>query len=192
MDQLKKDIRKVMTEKRDKISVSEKAHYDQSIFEKLKCSSFYENSKTVFIYVSFRSEVDTIRIINDLLSNGKTVCVPKVNRDKKEMEAYRINSIEDLQKGYFGILEPRASCKKVENTDIDLVLMPGLAFDRTGGRVGYGGGFYDRFLKTVNPGTLKIALAYHFQVLDEVPMEPCDIKIDGILTDDGLITKNKF
>ena len=95
----------------------------------------------------------------------------------------QINKFEDLEVGYYGILEPKENKLIVDETTIDSSFLPGLAFDKKGGRVGYGGGFYDRFLRKSRKDSRKIGLAYSFQVLEEVPMEQDDEFIDGIITD---------
>lgn len=187
MKDIKYNLRKAMMEKRDAIEESTRHMYDKKIFERLTGSAFYNSADLIFIYVSFRSEADTHDIIRNSLECGKRICVPKVNKETKEMEAYIIESMDQLKKGYFNILEPYDGCKKADLEDIDLVLMPGMAFDRKGGRIGYGGGFYDRFLMSMKRKVNRIALAYHFQVVDEVPVDWMDIRIDGIITDEEII-----
>jgi 5-formyltetrahydrofolate cyclo-ligase len=95
----------------------------------------------------------------------------------------QIKSFDDLEEGAYGILEPKDIMLKVDESLIDVSYLPGLAFDRKGGRVGYGGGFYDRFLRKTRKDSKKIALGYSFQVLEKVPMDDNDEVIDGIITD---------
>lgn len=183
----KKDIRRFILEKRDKLEPDLKVELDKKIFSELINSEAYKNASVIFVFVSFKSEVDTHEIIKQALKDSKTTCVPKINTKEKEMEIFKINSLEELKEGYYGILEPGEDCPAVNSNDIDLVLMPGAAFDRQGGRIGYGGGFYDRFLSRMNKKVDKIALAFDFQILDSVPMDEFDVRVDGIVTNEGYI-----
>ena len=178
----KDEIRKAILNKRESLTSDEKEYLDNVIYEKVLNSSIYKKSKVVFIYVSFKKEVDTHRIIKDALKGGKIVAVPKVISKDKGMIAVNIKSINELKKGYFGVYEPVKIDKIIEPTLIDLVIMPGVAFDKYGGRIGYGGSFYDRFLKAASEKPYKLALAYKFQIIDRVPLMEHDILFDGIIT----------
>jgi len=181
-------IRKSIIEKRDSIITDIKNEWDQSILEELIDSKFYKYSLVLFIFVSFGSEVDTHKIISCALNDGKIVYVPKIKSKDKGIEIFRINTLSDLKLGYFNILEPLENCPVGNIKDIDLILIPGIAFDRNGGRIGYGAGFYDRFLTNINSAVPKLALAYQFKVLDEVPITEFDVRIDGIISNKELIT----
>ena len=180
----KKDIRKSILDQREKVDTDVRMEWDKDIFNKLINTEFYKNAAVIFVYVSFQSEVDTHKIIKHALLTGKTIYVPKIEPEKNRMEIFKINNLEELKIGYFGILEPQPNYKVADSNNIDLILMPGVAFDRLGGRVGYGKGFYDVFLKKINKEAYKIALTYDFQVLDKVPMDEFDVKIDGIITNE--------
>jgi 5-formyltetrahydrofolate cyclo-ligase len=179
---LKNTIREIVKEKRKSIPKKAKEKMDDIIFNKVLESEAYKNAKLIFVYVSFEGEVDTHRIIKYALNHNKRICVPKIISIKEGFRAVEIKSFEELEEGAYNILEPESFENEVNEKDIDLILMPGVAFDKNGGRVGYGGAFYDRFLKNVRENALKIALAYDFQIFDEVPMEEHDIRIDGIIT----------
>lgn len=185
--QSKKAIRKTILNQRDNIETDIKEKWDNEIFLKVINSEAYKNANVIFVFVSFKSEVDTHKIITYALKDSKTICVPKINVSEKEMEIFKIESLGELKEGYYGILEPQENCPSVNSDEIDLILMPGAAFDKQGGRIGYGGGFYDRFLKRMNKKVDKIALAYDFQIIDKVPMEEFDIKINGIVTNNQYI-----
>lgn len=144
--------------------------------------------KSYFLFVSFRSEVETLGLINQLLSQGKIVTVPVVSVKEKKMTAVRlINPEEDLVAGYYGILEPSKKIiaeRKVDHASIDIVVLPGSVFDERGGRLGYGGGFYDRFLaQEIQPSALRVALAFELQIQIEVPQQPHDMPVDFIITE---------
>lgn len=178
----KNALRKFILAKRDQSIAEDRANWDEEILNRFTTSEYYKKSKVIFIFVSFRSEVDTHKIIKKAIEDGKIICVPKVISKEHGMKVYRIKSLEDLVAGYYGILEPSEKCEEVSINDIELAVMPGAAFDREGGRIGYGGGFYDRFLTKVQGNIKKIALAYKLQIIEAVPMEENDIRIDDIIT----------
>ncbi|HEX9026827.1 MAG TPA: 5-formyltetrahydrofolate cyclo-ligase [Clostridium sp.] len=183
----KECIRRIILDQREKVDTCIRSEWDKNIFLKLINSEFYINANVIFTFVSFKSEVDTHQIIKYALQSNKTVYVPKIESKERGIEIFKIDNLEELKIGYFGILEPQASCQAVDSNNIDLILLPGIAFDRLGGRVGYGKGFYDAFLRKMNKRVDKIALAYDFQILSKVPMNELDVKIDGIITNDQII-----
>ncbi len=175
-------IRKIMMEKRDNLCNQKKEKLDSIIFEKVIKSEEYDKAKSIFIFVSYKSEVNTHNIIKTALEDGKLICVPKVIYKEGYMEAVRIYDFNELKEGAYKILEPQNIDLKVKETSIDICYVPGLAFDKNGGRVGYGGGYYDRFLKKLRTDSKKIGLAYSFQILDEVPMGKYDVCMDGFIS----------
>jgi 5-formyltetrahydrofolate cyclo-ligase len=187
----KKDIREQILKYRESLDLNIRGQWDESIFDKLIKSEFYKNAKTIFAFVSFKSEVDTHKIIKYAIQDQKTICVPKIKSKETGIEIFKINTFDELKKGYFSILEPLESCPSIDSNDLDLILMPGVAFDRKGGRLGYGAAFYDRFLTGMNKAVDKIALAYHFQVIDNIPMDEHDVRIDGVITEKEIIVANK-
>ncbi|MFA9397881.1 MAG: 5-formyltetrahydrofolate cyclo-ligase [Clostridiaceae bacterium] len=178
----KNEIRKLILNKRNNLTTETKKKWDTSIYNKLTTNIQFTNANTIFTYVNFNNEIDTLKIIDVALKSNKTLCVPKVNKIDKEISAYSINSTADLEKGYFGILEPKNSCPLVSKENIDLILLPGLAFDINGNRIGYGGGFYDKYLEDLNENTYKIALSYEFQILESIPFDHFDKKANEIIT----------
>jgi len=128
-------------------------------------------------------------MIRRALSEGKRVCVPCTNMDDKSMVASQILDLEDdLCLGNYEILEPRCDClRPVPPGEIDVVLMPGVAFDPTGGRLGYGGGYYDRFLEKCAPRCLLLAVAFELQVVDHVPCADHDRHVHKIVTEKRII-----
>lgn len=184
-DILKSRLRKEILDKRDELSRSEHKHNSRIITDKLIAWEEYKECEELLVYVSFRSEVDTYGIISDALTRNKKVYCPKVVGD--DMLFYQIKSMDELVPGYMGILEPADglpqfgfSCSK------SLVIMPGSVFDRCGNRIGYGKGYYDRFLsdcyiKGIKPVTA--ALAFDLQLVDAVPAQDHDFKTDYIFTE---------
>ncbi|WP_050607061.1 5-formyltetrahydrofolate cyclo-ligase [Clostridium niameyense] len=181
---VKKALRKKMKGKRAFLNELDKLNKDNIIKDKFLSSDFYKNSIGIFIYVSLQKEVDTHSIIKQALKDEKRVFVPKVISLNQGMVAVEIKDFSCLKQcGTYKILEPVDFNKKINKEDIDLAVVPGIAFDRKGGRLGYGGGFYDRFFVGLNKNVPKIALAYDFQIVDDVPKNNHDICVHKIITD---------
>jgi 5-formyltetrahydrofolate cyclo-ligase len=153
---------------------------------KIKDSLFglkeYANSRTIMFFVSFNSEVDTHEMLKEALKN-KVVVVPKVVHH--EIEPSIIIDFDNLISGKFGILEP-IDLMRTSYKNIGLVLVPGIVFDKEGHRIGYGYGYYDRFLAKV-PKAVKIGLAFDFQIVDKIPKEAHDVPVDFIVTEKKVI-----
>ena len=178
---------------RDSIPPIEKNDLDAVIIQNLFAWNIYINSRYIFCYVSFRSEINTIPLIIHALKNNKVITVPKINIKTGEMKACVINDVKkELGPGAYGNLEPLASCKEAEYSKIDLIIAPGLAFTRKGDRLGYGGGYYDRFLAKYCNITI-CALTYERLILDHLPVKNNDIPVDYLITKSRLIrTQRKF
>mgnify|MGYP001592007099 CR=1 FL=1 len=188
MDLISKvNIRKSILNQRQLYDSETRMKWNDSIFTKLINSEFYKKATVIFIFVNFGNEVNTHQIINRAISDNKIICVPRIPSKATGIEIFKINNLSELKSGYYGILEPLENCPKVAIENVDLIIMPGVAFDRHGGRIGYGAGFYDKFLNKTNKKIDRIALAYQFQVLDEVPMNELDATIDGIITEEEII-----
>lgn len=200
----KGEIRKTCLKNRNLISEKQKKIWDREIFEALwKYEEAYP-ADIYLCYVSYQSEVSTLELIDLVSQIGKAIFVPKVlsitgEKDTagknqpvfQEMDFYRIDSRQDLTAGYQGISEPegleeRRFCGKSAR-----MLLPGAAFDRQGNRIGYGAGFYDRWLAKADCEIEKIGLCYTQQLVSGIPAEPQDIRVDKIVTQQGmLICKN--
>ena len=144
----------------------------------------FRNAQCVFVYISVRSEVQTYAILKAALEQKKIVCVPLIDFEKQEMHACVIHdSLRDLHPGIMGIPEPdRVTCPTVSACDIDCVLVPGLAFTEQGHRIGYGGGFYDRFLGVCSGASC--ALAFEEQIVASLPFDPDqDVAVGHIITE---------
>ena len=177
----KKEIRREIIAKRDLIK--NKSELDEKIEEKLRNNEIYKNSKNIFIYLGFGSEINTIKYVEDFLNEGKKIIIPYTDMKNKVMYGIEVNTLDGLKKNKFGILEPTDTSKIFNKEDIDLVIMPGVAFDRSGNRIGYGGGYYDKFLCEMSSDIPTIALAYNIQILEEVPSEKHDIKVGMVITE---------
>lgn len=179
----KKELRKIIIEKRDNIYKEEKAVMDKNIIFSLKEKEFYKNSKNIFIYLGFGSEIDTMSYIQDFINEGKHIFIPRTDIKTKKMEAVEITSLDGLKENKYGILEPNNNKEEFYKNNLDLIILPGVAFDHNGRRIGYGGGYYDRYLEDIDKRIIKVALTYDFQLLENVPAEEHDIKADYIITE---------
>ena len=178
----KKQIRKEVSKRRKEAS-RQQVIDDSAIICDMFCQlEAFQNAKWVYLYIDCKNEVMTREIMKKALAMGKHVTSPKVVG--KDMIFYEIQSLDDLEPGYFGILEPREGLP-VADCEEALMVMPGVAFDRQKHRVGYGGGFYDRFLEK-HPKFYTIALAFEFQMFDEVPVESTDILPDVVITEKNI------
>ena len=186
----KKNIREEIIDKRNNLILDIKQNYDSLIFEEIINSEIYKKSKKIFTYISFGSEVDTIKIIKYSFSNNKEVYVPKINKQTKDMIALKIHNFNNMSVDKWGIIEPNSVDKTNIGTDFDLIIMPGIAFDKQGNRIGYGGGYYDKYISKLNNASNLLALAYDFQIIQDIESESHDIKVDFILTNKGFIKVN--
>ncbi|MFN4132593.1 MAG: 5-formyltetrahydrofolate cyclo-ligase [Caldimicrobium sp.] len=145
-------------------------------------SPYFKNSQRIAFYAYVNKEVDLSFAIKEALKTHK-VYFPKTDPLKKRLTFHLVSSLEELRSGFMGILEPPFENSQALPEELDVILVPGLAFDREKIRLGYGGGYYDRFLKETK--ALKIGVAFSFQIVDYLPREPHDIKMDLILTEKG-------
>jgi len=185
----KKDLlrRKILLA-RDALSPKQRLHKSRSISARLLSLPDVRDAGSFFIYVSFRSEVATHELLRLLLEHGKTVSVPLTDRKNSVLIPFLITHFDhDLQSGYMGIREPKPDrCKRLAIDAIDLVITPGAVFSEDGRRIGYGGGYYDRFLAACSAKAY--GLAYELQVAEEVPHAPrYDMPMNCIITEDRTI-----
>ena len=177
----KKDIRK-------KIFAERKLHTDEqieamsrTITDKVTALPAFKNADRILVYADYNHEVVTEYLIKEAWKAGKEVAVPKVVG--KDMVFYKLTDFAQLEKGYFGIPEPARG--EIVQWEDAMMIMPGVAFDEKCDRVGYGGGFYDRFLEK-HPGICRVAVGFSFQILPEVPTEPTDIRPQVVVTEEKI------
>jgi 5-formyltetrahydrofolate cyclo-ligase len=181
----KREFRLRAAAERDALTPEESATRSLAIQERLSAFGPFAASRAPLLFVSFRSEPHTHGIIRRALAEGKRVLVPKVDRKAHEMILSELRDFDsDLAESAYGILEPRPEAlRPAAPEEIDFVLAPGLAFDRRGFRLGYGGGYYDRLLSRMRPGAVTAAIAFSFQIHDEIPADATDRKVGAIITD---------
>ena len=185
----KRKLRTEMQELRNKLTEEEILDRSKKIKDQLNSLLNNSSYKNYMSYVSVRSEVRTIEIIKQLLKDEKNVSVPVCVPETTELIASQIFHMNELVPSHFGLLEPKSDLiRPIEPETLEIVLVPGLAFDRKGNRLGYGKGYYDGFLKTVSANTLKIGLAYNFQLIEEVPVDSLDVPLDMIITENEIVT----
>lgn len=203
----KKKIRREALAKRDSLTPAQRTDCSGRIMDTLTKLSCYMEAEAVLTYVGFRSEVDTIPLIKQALADRKAVFVPRVSR--LDMEFYQIFSVEELAEGYRGIYEPTCGIPYTDwisqkNLPRTLLCLPGAAFDRACHRIGYGGGFYDRYLSRfamdeaagetehdvrLQAEVTTAALAFSSQIFEEIPWEAHDICPMCIITEEGILWK---
>lgn len=183
----KKDIRREVLALRNELPQAQRNEKSRRIQERLMTHPAFLTAGSVLCYVTYKSEVETEWLIRESLSMGKRVCCPLVT--EAEMEFYEIDSMAELREGFHGILEPPAHRERLYVPDSgDLVIMPGAAFDRVCHRIGYGGGYYDRYLQRAGELTTA-ALAFAVQVRRSIPWEAHDICPQTIVTENEVIEK---
>lgn len=173
----KKELRRIIREKKRAMTEAQIVQASADLARQFLATEQYRTAKTIYGYLPYNQEVRTVPILEAALADGKAVAVPKVYGD--EMRFILLTDLSQVEKGYAGIPEPVAN-GPVANDPQALVLMPGLAFDPAGHRIGYGGGFYDKFLAQ-EPEHPTVALCYDFQMLPQLQTEEFDIPVDLVL-----------
>lgn len=183
----KKELRTVIIKKRDDLNLKERNRMDDLILDRLLKSKMYKNSMNIFVFVNYGSEVDTKSFIYKAIEDGKRVCIPKTIRNTREMKAVEIKSLDNLKPDNWGILEPETFQGEINKEFLDLIIVPGVVFDRKGNRIGYGGGYYDRYFSDLNSKIKKVVLAYDMQVVESLVSEEHDVKVEYIITEKEII-----
>jgi len=187
----KSEIRANISKVLDSLSEDDLSEKTKSIENRLFDFANFLESKVVLLYINRPNEVNTSRIIKRTYKQNKIVVLPSFDTDKFEMTMYKVDNPDtDLTLGWRGILEPDPSrCKHIPIDFIDIAIIPGLAFDEKGGRIGSGEGYYDRLIPKLPITTRKVSLSLESQVIQQVPMENNDRHVDIIITEDRIIYK---
>jgi 5-formyltetrahydrofolate cyclo-ligase len=173
----KKELRRVIRERKRAMTEAEIQAKSERLGQLLRQSEAYRQAKTIYGYLPYNQEVRTVAMLEQAIRDGKRIAVPKCYGD--EMRFLWMEDLSKVEKGYAGIPEPIAD-GPVADDPTALVLMPGLAFDGDGRRIGYDGGFYDRFL-AAEPNHPTLALCYDFQMLPKLDTEEFDIPVDTVI-----------
>lgn len=186
--ELKGILRKEFLQKRNELANDFIEKASAKIVQRIVIHHLYNHSENILMYVPIKREVNIIPLIEHSWSIGKKVLIPKTNPLTKKMEPFLISSWEDTEIGNYQITEPKIKNKKPFFIDkIDLVIVPGLIFDWEGNRLGYGGGYYDRFFNGIPKLPYRIGVAYDFQLIDSLPTEGYDITMNEVITEKGHI-----
>lgn len=184
----KRSVREIALGLRAALTMEERVLKSRKIHSFITELSKFQESKTIMSFLNFGDEVDTTPLAESILESGKRLILPRCASHGVLIPAEIHDLKEDIEPGRWGIREPKKEgIIPVDPEGIDLVIVPGAAFDRQGNRLGYGGGFYDRFFTRLRPETPKIALAFACQILPEIPLEPYDLKVDALATEEGVI-----
>jgi len=188
---LKKEIREAILQEKIKFSKTVAKEKSLAIFNILKEKDFYKNADNIMVYITLENEneVSTEPIIDDLMNRGKRVFVPLTVHKTKGLIVSELKDLEnDLEVGNFGVMEPKKeTTRPAEPSVLDLVIVPGVAFDKKGYRVGHGAGYYDRFLPKLSKKTVTVSIAFDMQMIDEVPADCHDIPVKYIITEKQFI-----
>jgi len=186
----KKYLRAILTDCRAAITAECAFARSQDIARRLLAAHFYRRARTVLLYASKDNEVSTESILADALASRKIVMLPRYDRARRRFEAARITALEELAPGAFGILEPSADAPPASPGDLSgaLVCVPGVAFGKVGQRLGRGQGHYDRFLAEFCAEAITVGLAYSFQLLDRIPEDSFDRRLNLIVTESAVIS----
>lgn len=183
----KKKMRDVILRQRDAMSPAARSSASRAIIEKICALPQYGTAKVVLTYMGFGTEIDTQPFFERIVNDGKTAVLPRVDRATQTLILHSARSMPELITSKYGILEPGTDAPTVAISNIDFVLMPGVAFDRNGNRLGYGRGYYDKLVSTANPALARVAAGFSCQIVESVPVGPHDKKVDCIITDNEII-----
>lgn len=187
----KEDLREKYFEQRQKLSSSYLDKISKKITTKLDEYIKENNFKNIMIFISFRNEIKTHQLIKRWLSEkDKNIFVPYIDKDIDEMKISKITDFNsDLKEGVFKILEPKKSLRKKDNNqNLDLVVVPGLIFSKQGYRIGYGGGYYDKFLSNIKSKVEKVGIVMSDFIVEKLPVNDYDIPVDKIITEQEIIS----
>lgn len=182
----KKEIRKRINTAILAMPTSERERLSVEIQRKVTAIPEFRDARCVAAYCAMPFEVITDAIMREALNDNKILCLPRTNWEARRMDMVRVEDMDSgLAPGIKGIMEP-TGMEIIQSYDIDLVIVPGRAFDRSCNRIGQGGGFYDAFLAKLRPDCMKCAVAFDIQILDSVPTEEHDLPVDMIITETGI------
>ena len=176
----KEDIRKEIQLKLQNLQHREEKN--NLIFKELISNRDIEKAENIMCFVSFRNEVDTHKFIKHMLKNNKNIYIPIIDSKNKIMNISKLKSFDELEKGFYGILEPKKEFIRITDLEVlDIVITPGVVFSKNNYRIGYGGGFYDKFFANKKLKAKKIGLCFSEQIIESIPIDKYDIPVDYII-----------
>lgn len=186
MLEAKRALRALITERRDAIPAAERRRQSEALHARIRARAEWQKAGVVMLYLGIKSEFDPQALVEEALTEGKTVLLPRILKLARRLEIRSVRSLShDLVPGAWGLQEPDPkTCPEAALASIDLILVPGLAFDRHGHRLGYGAGYYDRLLSDPHLQACKIAALFLEQFVDSIPVEAHDQAVDVLLLPD--------
>lgn len=184
MREQKSSIRKILRERKEAMAAEDRLKKSRTICRHLM--TLIRDHETVMAYTSKEKEVSTVPIITRLLERKNPVIVPIIVKEDISLRLSYLQDLSVLVPSTFGVPEPIGSEIPARGGDVDTIILPMLGFDRTGGRIGYGAGYYDRFLERY-PGLRKIGIAFACQEIDSLPLDDTDVRMDHIITENGIV-----
>jgi 5-formyltetrahydrofolate cyclo-ligase len=188
----KHSLRTRLLARRDALSEAERVEMSRRITERVMSLVEFQRASTLLLFASFGTEVNTWPLMRKILQMGNRLLLPAVCRRSRCMHLRHVQDVyRDLQPGVWGIMEPTEHCVQMQPSELDFVLLPGVAFDTFGGRLGYGGGYYDRLLLQLaeqKPEAALVAVAFETQIVPKVPVGPTDLPVPTIVTEKRIIT----
>jgi len=188
ISEVKKILRSQIRAALRELTQEERDWSDRELCQQFLQHPVLEKAQTILMYYGVGTEIRTDAILEELLKQGKTVCMPRCLSDT-EMKAYVITGMEDMEPDRYNIPAPKLTCPVVESKDIDLILTPGLCFDSRGGRLGQGAGYYDRYLEDYEGVTVGLCREDFFQI--NLPKEPLDMWVKYVITEEGQVWPHK-
>ena len=180
----KQELRKELKKRRNALPQDVREAYSRQICQNLLDLPMVKEADLIYAYSATRSEVSLQMLIEDAWERHSRIGMPKVFGD--EMKFFAIRQLSDLSEGAFGILEPQARAENLLTGNQGICLVPGLGFDAAGGRIGYGKGYYDRYLQAF-PGLIRIGCCFDEQLVEKIPKEVQDVSMDYLMTTSGLL-----
>jgi len=184
----KKALRETILAQRNALDTSRRREHSVKIVEDLLRLPEYRDAAMIAAYASFGSELDTSGFLENVLSAGKQLLLPRINKAGGYLELRQVSDMQsDLVAGVWGIHEPGEQCAMRSAAEVDFILVPGVAFTAKGERLGYGGGYYDQLLTGVRPGVCRAAGAFSLQIVDALPMGERDQRVNRIVTESQIL-----
>ena len=185
----KAEIRRQMRGMRRALSEEEQRCAADGVYARIMRMESYRSARTVMAYAAVRGELSLERVMEDIRASGRRLALPRCG-ESGEMDACLVTERRQLRQGAYGIWEPDESCLLVPPEEIDLMLIPGTAFDRAGGRIGQGGGYYDRYI--IKTRAVRVGICHGFALVNHIPTEKHDVRMDAVVTpEETLVFRQK-
>lgn len=184
LNRKKDEIRRAMRERLVTVSLEQRAEWSKAACARLVRSPAFQNATVIMLYMPMRSEVDVLPAALEAFRLGKSICVPRVESGRTTMNAIATNTFDDesMTPDAMGVRVPKSG-NQIPDESIDLVVVPGVAFDARGARLGRGGGFYDRYLASLKRNTSTIGICFDMQFVDSIPVDRLDVCVKAVVSD---------